>query len=350
MQVSNNLLCRPVSSTSPVYDGLRPIHFCRQRHRISGIQKTHKHTFCSFASDLNLEPSRLHGILGPPCSLGPGGGLEPHKYGSSAALREALPKKLDSPLQLADEVLEESSEDAKGPDDVGLRSQAAQGVLDAAVVHSDAKSRDDVSSELLDASAVSLQTEEDSDLGDHKKLGKAGPEPDRAASHVAKRGRGPKRARNKSKGTVTMPSPAPDSQLTEAEELLALASCAAVLPEPVPDVERSVSQENSDKDTHSTEGYQAGACLPDATACLHRFWPHARAAGMTLLSTFLSLTFVVTITNIDPESYQPCNDESAAGCVYQKIFPTGNVDTTHGYFASVLNGHEKVMRMTILKS
>ena len=265
-------------------------------------------------------------------------GARPH------CVREALPKKLDSPLQLADEVLEESSEDAKGPDDVGLRSQAAQGVLDAAVVHSDAKSRDDVSSELLDASAVSLQTEEDPDLGDHKKLGKAGPEPDRAASHVAKRGRGTKRARNKSKGTVTMPSPAPDSQLTEAE------ACAAVLPEPVPDVERSVSQENSDKDTHSTEGYQAGACLPDATACLYRFWPHARAAGMTLLSTFLSLTFVVTITNIDPESYQPCNDESAAGCVYQKIFPTGNVDTTHGYFASVLNGHEKVMRMTILKS
>ncbi|CAE7761844.1 unnamed protein product [Symbiodinium sp. CCMP2592] len=273
-----------------------------------------------------------------------GGGPEPHKYGSSAALREALPKTVDSPLQLADEVLEVSSEDDKGPDDVGLSSQ----VQDAAVVHSDAKSRDDVGSEVLDASAVSLHTEEDPDLGDHEKHGKAGPEPDCAASHIAKRGRGTKRGRNKSKGRVTMSTPAPDSQITEAEELAALAS-ATVLPEPVPDVQ-DVSQANSDDDTHSTEGSQAGACWPDATACLQRFWPHARAAGMTLLSTFLSLTFVVTITNIDPESYQPCNDQSAAGCVYQRIFPAGNIATTHGYFASVQNGHEDVVRMTRFES
>ena len=278
-----------------------------------------------------------------------GGGPEPHKYGSSAALREALPKKVDSPLQLADEVVEASSEDAKGPGDVGLCLQAAQGVLDAPV-DPDAKIRDEVGSEVLDASVVSLQAEEDPDPEDHKVQGMAGPEPDHAASHVTKRGRATKRGRTKKTTKVTMPTPALDGPITEAEEVVALASCAAGLPDPVPDVP-DVSQKQSDEsdveDAHSTEGYQAGACWPEATACLRRCWPHARAAGMTLLSTFLSLTFVVTITNIDPESYQPCNDQSAAGCVYQKIFPAGNIASTRGYFASVQNGHEDVIRMAV---
>ncbi|CAE7588972.1 unnamed protein product [Symbiodinium sp. CCMP2456] len=252
----------------------------------------------------------------PPALWDLGGGPEPHKYGSSAAQREALPKEVDSPLQLADEVVEASSEDAKGREDVGLCLQAAQGVLDAPAVHPEAKIRDEVGSELLDASVVSLQTEEDPGLENHKEHGTAGPEPDHAA-----------------------------------EEVVALASCAAGLPDPVPDVS-NVSPQNSD-DKDCTERLQTGVrrfykdCTERLQTGVRRFWPHARAAGMTLLSTFLSLTFVVTITNIDPESYQPCNDQSAAGCVYQKIFPAGNITSTRGYFASVQNGHEDIIRMAI---
>ena len=66
--------------------------------------------------------------------------------------------------------------------------------------------------------------------------------------------------------------------------------------------------------------------------------PHAKATAMTLFSTFCSLTFIVTITNIDPDSYQPCNDPSAAGCVYLRIFSARNLSKTDGFFASVLNG------------
>ena len=66
--------------------------------------------------------------------------------------------------------------------------------------------------------------------------------------------------------------------------------------------------------------------------------PHGKAMGMTLISTFLSLTFIFTITNIDPDSYQPCNNPSAAGCLYLKIFSAGNVSSTTGFFVSVLNG------------
>ena len=69
---------------------------------------------------------------------------------------------------------------------------------------------------------------------------------------------------------------------------------------------------------------------------------YAKAALMTILSTFLSLSFIVTVTNIDPDNYQPCNDV-ATGCLYKKIFAAGNVDATKGYFASVQNGNETIM-------
>ena len=78
--------------------------------------------------------------------------------------------------------------------------------------------------------------------------------------------------------------------------------------------------------------------------------PYVKAMGMTLFTTFLSLTFIVTITNIDPDSYQPCNDPDTSGCVYLKIYAAGNVDTTQGYFASVQNGHEEIVMMDPLRA
>ena len=74
-------------------------------------------------------------------------------------------------------------------------------------------------------------------------------------------------------------------------------------------------------------------------------WPFVKAAGMTILSTFLSLTFIMTITSLDAESYQPCND-AAAGGVYQKIFAAGNVATTRGFFASVQNGRQDIVGLS----
>ena len=74
-------------------------------------------------------------------------------------------------------------------------------------------------------------------------------------------------------------------------------------------------------------------------------WPFVKAAGMTIFSTFLSLTFIMTITSVDAESYQPCND-AAAGCVYQKIFAAGNVATTKGFFASVQNGRREIVGLS----
>ena len=71
----------------------------------------------------------------------------------------------------------------------------------------------------------------------------------------------------------------------------------------------------------------------------------AKAAGMTLLSTFLSLTFLGAITSIDPDSWQPCHD-AAAGCLYQKTFASGGVGATEGYFASVQNGNETIVGLS----
>ena len=84
----------------------------------------------------------------------------------------------------------------------------------------------------------------------------------------------------------------------------------------------------------------AFACVKRAKK---RYHPHATAAGMTLVYTFFSLSFIFTITNIEPYSFQPCNDPSAAGCLYMKFFSAGNVTTTAGYFASVLNGQEDIV-------
>ena len=75
------------------------------------------------------------------------------------------------------------------------------------------------------------------------------------------------------------------------------------------------------------------------------YLPFAKAIGLTLFSTILSLTFISAIITIDAESYQPCNDP-VAGCLYQKTFAAGHVATTQGYFAIIQNGRDEILGMS----